>query len=812
MDLQPIIAKIVADTKQFDKPMQHTIGVMQRFNKKSEVIGSTVRVTAKEMNKAGKATDTFRLAMTRLSRDIKVAGTILNTLQAGITRAYDAAAEGAKIMAAQAFFENAGKSIQKYREATRGMVSDAELMKKANLADSMGIDEKTFKQLVLVAEAAALKTGQSFDYMFNSIITGTARSSRLLLDNLGIIVSVKQANEEWARGNNKVVEAMTATEKQLAFIDEVGRKSTDTIDEYNQVTDKTAETFARFDANVQNLADSLKIKLAQAFALVLPALNSILSDMNSLIANQDWSALGEYVALKFLQGFTGGIGKFESFMPLGLIGQALGVDLTVMGNVADEIGEYAQGIRDRSDAKAGAAEQSARWLADERREELVLMFGDEWKQKVEDFVSTGTTGMSIVFDSMVKGFLEANRAAGNFFGLFKKKMEEGPNGSKPDKKPKSVRRDPLDGMFNLFNIKSLQKASTDKAMEEHNTRLRETAEALFELDRQIRETTDAVKMQEIDALERRNQERREAVVSARDGAISGAVGGLASGGGLFGPIAAAVGPVIGTMVGGPLGTAIGALLPVLGGLLDKLAPVIDLVADISEGLGVLIENALGQLLSLLYPLGDSLKVLLAAVGQLVGAAVRPLVTILVAAVTGVSMFISLISAAVVFLTPFIEMLAGVLSVVLTSGLSLIGLFFNVDDAISGMTKAADDFAYGIIEAVANINNAIVKWARGSLGLKGFGELMFASQFGLLDDDEDAATEDNTDAVEANTQALRDFAREFRNLPQNYKVAGAIQAAADPEVARRRLPGSTRGITEQIGVSAPRSFANVRDRL
>ena len=391
-------------------------------------------------------------------------------------------------------------------------------------------------------------------------------------------------------------------------------------------------------------------------------------------------------------------------------------------------------------------------------------------------------------------------------------MEEGPNGSKPDKKPKSVRRDPLDGMFNLSNIRSLQKASTDKAMEEHNTRLRETAEALFELDRQIRETTDAVKMQEIDALERRNQERREAVVSARDGAISGAVGGLASGGGLFGPIAAAVGPVIGTMVGGPLGTAIGALLPVLGGLLDKLAPVIDLVADISEGLGLLIENALGQLLSLLYPLGDSLKVLLAAVGQLVGAAVRPLVTILVAAVTGVSMFISLISAAVVFLTPFIEMLAGVLSVVLTSGLSLIGLFFNVDDAISGMTKAADDFAYGIIEAVANINNAIVKWARGSLGLKGFGELMFASQFGLLDDDEDAATEDNTDAVEANTQALRDFAREFRNLPQNYKVAGAIQAAADPEVARRRLPGSTRGITEQIGVSAPRSFANVRDRL
>ena len=140
------------------------------------------------------------------------------------------------------------------------------------------------------------------------------------------------------------------------------------------------------------------------------------------------------------------------------------------------------------------------------------------------------------------------------------------------------------------------------------------------------------------------------------------------------------------------------------------------------------------------------------------------------------------------------------------------MFFNVDDAISGMTKAADDFAYGIIEAVANINNAIVKWARGSLGLKGFGELMFASQFCLLYDDEDAATEDNTDAVEANTQALRDFAREFRNLPQNYKVAGAIQAAADPEVARRRLPGSTRGITEQIGVSAPRSFANVRDRL
>jgi hypothetical protein len=40
-------------------------------------------------------------------------------------------------------------------------------------------------------------------------------------------------------------------------------------------------------------------------------------------------------------------------------------------------------------------------------------------------------------------------------------------------------------------------------------------------------------------------------------------------------------------------------------------------------------------------------------------------------------------------------------------------------------------------------------------------------------------EENTKAVEANTQAIRDLSREFRNLPSGYKIASADFATSRP---------------------------------
>lgn len=288
---------------------------------------------------------------------------------------YDAAAEGAKIQAAQQFFENAGKSIESYRAATNGMISDAELMKKANLADSMGIDEATFKKLVVVAEASALKTGQSFDHMFNSIIVGTARSSRLLLDNLGIIVSVEQANEHYAKkvlevgGAHKAtqteinafIESMSEEQKQIAFVEEVARKSQGTLDEYGKIVNKTAQDFAALEAETQNAADAIKMAITNSFAPAVGPLAAVASTVRELA-----SELGRMNATPVAAGgLLGGLLGFAAAGPLGaLIGGFTGTAVGLgAGMDAQDKAEEARSELEKQQAQVlRAMEEAARNL------------------------------------------------------------------------------------------------------------------------------------------------------------------------------------------------------------------------------------------------------------------------------------------------------------------------------------------------------------------------------------------------------------------------------------------------------------------
>ncbi len=820
MDLQPIIAKLKADTKDFDNKFKVSVQVIERFNKKGEVIGRTVRAAAKEMDAAATKTDGFRLAMTRLSRDIKVAGTILNTLSHGIREAYTAASEGAKIMAAEQFFKNAGKSIAEYRKATNGMVSDAELMKKANLADSMGIDEKTFKQLVMVAEASALKTGQSFDYMFNSIITGTARSSRLLLDNLGIIVSVGQANEKYAQKIGKTVEALSAEEKQLAFVEEVARKSSGTLDEYAEVTDKTAESYARFDASVQNLADTLKVTLAKAMSDSVADTEKTVSAMNKAFNDLEfvnpswWQKAKSFLSIWIDAWITGLAGLGIALGKLGLekFGFNIGADAKLKGE----------------DQKVAAANTATEMFGEIQR--AAEEFGTSVDEMVAMVQKTGTTELGAALDDTIQQFLLFNKAAGHMFGKFKVAAESPltdiptkgnaaglkGGGNKPGKaKREDEAWDAPGGLWDKYNYDQTQ--NDLKEMEAEAKRVQSVYDIISGLAEKHGKENERIGRAQLKAardLAKANAEAAREAQAAWDKLVFDTVGdvtsSVASGSGMFGPVGTALGPVVGGAVGGPLGAALGALLPVIGNLIDSIQAVVTFLGDVVDGLSLLLSNALTPLLSILEILSPSIKVLLAAVGMLVRVLLSGIVPILRVFAGAISAIVTLFASGIVVFTAILQLFQ-----------ALGQMFFNVNFAdvmsrfasmIESATNGISGFVYGMIEAVATFNNAIVKWARATVpGMEKFGELMFAGQFGLLDEEGDDATEDNTDAVKENTQAVRDLAREFRNMPQNYKAEDAIFRSQDPE--RRTLRRVSWGDAVQIGQSGTNlRRPTARDRL
>jgi hypothetical protein len=818
-----IITQLVADTKKFDGAMNGSIQVLKRFNKAGEEIGSRVRVVTRHMTDASKETDGFRVTMTRLSRDIKVAGTIFNTLEAGIKKAYSAASEGAKIMAAEQFFKNAGKSIAEYRKATNGMVSDAELMKKANLADSMGIDEKTFKKLVMVAEASALKTGQSFDYMFNSIIVGTARSSRLLLDNLGIIVSVGQANESYAKSIGKTVEQLTDQEKQLAFVAEVARKSQGTLDEYAKTTDRTAESFARFDASVDNLANTIKVSLAKAFADLMPSLTSFVQELITAIERGQWADVGRSIGLRIIQGLSSAFAKVD---PQGLGGTSFFTKVSEAAGKQIDLNNYVT----RMDIQAEKTNNLLGLTLAQK--EIEKMTSESLPTLIRRFDTMKTTG-SEALDNAISDLLKYNKALEDYLDLAKlfssrpiKPVEMpsksgGGRGAAIDSFLRKTERN--EAGDRVTEIEDEEEAAAKeretglKAAEYASDQYNKMASlvesgpkfaapfnsGVVQFGRNAEQFNDYLKdnakrQKEIfdDWLLRFGQVMGSSVEQIMTGqGLAKPLATIATGGDLAGGVMDMLGsalsgttlaPMLATVgaPGGPLGMAIGAIVGVLLDLVDSLKPVMDLIGGILSGITQLIGNALLEFLTPLSMLAGPLNDLLAAIGLVVGSALRPFVAIFTVVVGVVSVVVQAFTFLITVLSPFVEAFVWIISMILSSGLQLFPLFMDLADTTKAITDAMNTAIGVMLSAAIGLNNAIVNFMRNTLKIKGFGKYLKPSDFkGPADEDE------NKDALNENTKALKDFTREFRNLPQSYKGGGTIYAAQDRERSRV-IPGMT----------------------
>lgn len=126
--------------------------------------------------------------------------------------------------------------LQNLREATKGTVSDLELMKNAVQFSNFGLPVDKLATALSFARQRAADTGQSVDYLVQSIVTGIGRQSPLILDNLGI--NAKRVSDEFKRTGN-------FADAAFKIIQEEGMKATETVETF-------AEQQAKINASIQN--------------------------------------------------------------------------------------------------------------------------------------------------------------------------------------------------------------------------------------------------------------------------------------------------------------------------------------------------------------------------------------------------------------------------------------------------------------------------------------------------------------------------------------------------------------------------------
>lgn len=149
------------------------------------------------------------------------------------------------------------KMMAALKRASLGMVSDMELMTKASQAMTLGIDPKLIVQMMEAATASSKTMGISVSHAFESIAIGVARQSRLILDNVGIIVKSDEAYAAYAKTVGKTVDQLTAQEKTLAFNQAamVGLKKQ--VEIVGATTEGTMGETAQFLTTVKNLWDKI---------------------------------------------------------------------------------------------------------------------------------------------------------------------------------------------------------------------------------------------------------------------------------------------------------------------------------------------------------------------------------------------------------------------------------------------------------------------------------------------------------------------------------------------------------------------------
>ena len=145
-------------------------------------------------------------------------------------------------------FERLGRGdiLDGLRQATHGTVTDLELMKAAVKFNDFKLPVEELGTMLAFAQQKAKDTGQSVDYMVDSIVTGLGRKSLMILDNLGLSAS-------------EIKEKMAETGDMTKAVGEIIREQMSKAGDY---VETAADRAAQANVNLQNKMEELGRKFA----------------------------------------------------------------------------------------------------------------------------------------------------------------------------------------------------------------------------------------------------------------------------------------------------------------------------------------------------------------------------------------------------------------------------------------------------------------------------------------------------------------------------------------------------------------------
>ena len=195
-------------------------------------------------------------------------GAQVSSLQAGFTSLAGGVAAADKIMAAM-------------RGPSKGLVADMDLVGPANKAMLLGVTKNAeeFAKLTTTATTLGRALGQDTTKSIDDLITALGRSSPMILDNLGLTVSVEKANEAYAAALNKTAAELTDAEKKQAFMNAAMAAAEKRVTELGDVQLTFSDRLKTVQVAAKNLFDAIAEGVAKS-----PALNAAMETIGGTLS------------------------------------------------------------------------------------------------------------------------------------------------------------------------------------------------------------------------------------------------------------------------------------------------------------------------------------------------------------------------------------------------------------------------------------------------------------------------------------------------------------------------------------------------
>lgn len=166
-----VLVRMKADTQGYDANIARARRQLEQFKNDNLSLGGVLNQTTKSLLSAAAGFASLAAAASTISEVVSECNELAKAAE-GIRLAFDRL--------------NRPDLLDNLRQATHNTVTDVELMKQAVKFNDFRLSLDDMGAMLAFAQQKAKDTGESIDYMVNSITTGLGRQSKQILDNLGI--------------------------------------------------------------------------------------------------------------------------------------------------------------------------------------------------------------------------------------------------------------------------------------------------------------------------------------------------------------------------------------------------------------------------------------------------------------------------------------------------------------------------------------------------------------------------------------------------------------------------------------------------